>query len=50
MVGVTGPTHSELIVLTGLMIVRMYEKAYLEHEVFPVCPLSFLGKVSSINI
>jgi hypothetical protein len=33
---VTGPTRHELMILTGLMGVRMVQKAYLEYEVFPV--------------
>lgn len=33
---VTGPTRHELMIVTGLMGVRMVQKAYLKHEVFPV--------------
>lgn len=33
---VTGPTRHELMIVTGLMSVRMVQKAYLKHEVFPV--------------
>ncbi|ERF70368.1 hypothetical protein EPUS_05187 [Endocarpon pusillum Z07020] len=40
---VTGPIRSELMILTGLMIARMWCKKYSEHEVFPVLMLSLYG-------
>ena len=43
---VTGPTRSELMILTGLMIISMYSKAHLEHDIFPVC-LSVLFRNNS---
>ena len=33
---VTGSTRHEMMILTGLMGLRMIQKAYLKHEVFPV--------------
>ncbi len=33
---VRGPTRHEMMILTGLTGVRMVQKAYLKHEVFPV--------------
>ena len=37
---VTGPTRHELMIVTGLMIVRMVQKAYLKHEIIPVSTLT----------
>jgi hypothetical protein len=45
----TGPTRHELMILTGLMGVRMVQKAYLEYEVFPVSIITSSDKQYQID-
>jgi hypothetical protein len=44
--GATGLMRSELMILTGLMIVRMYRDAYVKDEIFPVSSFSLLDHCS----
>lgn len=42
---ILGPTHHEMMVLTGLMGIRMFQKAYLKHSVFPVLMLGSKARI-----